>query len=138
LIEGPILFVVGLPGTGKTSLRQSIARLPFQHISLGGTQICTDVASSRGFIVQVLQKASCIVPVILLDKVDKIGQSNLQGDPSTALLGVFDLEQNWSFNNDYINVPTYLSQVLFIYTANSLDTISSPLINGHCEQVLGN
>ena len=96
-------------------------------ISLGGVrdqaQICAYVTSSRGSVVQLL-------PVILLDEVDKTGQSNLHGDPSTALLEILDLKQNWSFNNDHI----HLSQVLFIYTTNFLDTISSPLFN-RCEIV---
>ena len=121
-IKGAIFLVVGPPGAGKTSLCQSTS-----SISLGSVRdevkICADVTSSRGSVVQLL-------PVILLDEVDKIGQSNLRGDPSTAFLEILDLKQNWSFNNDYI----YLSQVLFIYTTNFLDTISSPLFN-RCEIV---
>jgi len=136
--KGPILFFVGPPDTGKTSLGQSIARAlgrPFQRISLGGVRDeaeirghrCTYVVSGPGLIVQALCKASCVDSVIPRDEVDKIGQSNFHGDPPTALLEV--PKQNWSFNDHYINVPIDLSQVLFICTANSLDTISSPLLH---------
>jgi len=109
-----------------------------QRISFGSDcdepQICTYVGSSHGFIVQALYKASCVDPVILLDEVDKIGQSDLHGGPSAVLLEVLDLEQNWNFDYDYINVPTYLSQDLFIYTASFLDTTSLPLLS-RCEIV---
>jgi len=91
------------------------------------------VASSRGSVIQV-HKASCVDPVILLNESDKIGQRNIHGDPSTALLEVLDLEQNWNFDHDHINVPTYLYQDLFIYAASFLDTISSPLLD-RCEIV---
>ena len=104
-----------------------------QRISLGSdcdeAQICTCVVSSHGFVVQVFCKASCVDSVILLDEVDKTGQSDLHGGPSTALLEVLDLEQNWNFDYDYINISTYLSQDLFIYTASFLNTISSLLLD---------